>query len=62
MVRSDISVPAVLGNVTGMFGTAGGEGALTSNEQDVPETPSRTHLRTLRFSTREGLSITVSNV
>ena len=37
------SVLAVLGDATGMLGTADREGTFTSNEQDVRETPSRTY-------------------
>ena len=59
MVCSDRSVSDVLGDATGRLGTAGREGALTSNEQDVRETPSRTYRRILRFTVRGWLSITV---
>ena len=44
---SDRSMSAELGDATGMLGTAGGEGKLTSTEQDARETPSCTHLRKL---------------
>ena len=53
---SDRSVSAVLSNASGMLGTAGREGTLTSNEQDVQKTPSRTYLRKLRLATRIWLS------
>ena len=58
VVHSDRLVTAMLGAyATGMLGTAGrGGGTLTSHEQDVRETPSRTYLRKLRFATREWLN------
>ena len=57
---SDRSVSAVLGDATGRLGTAGREGTLTSNEHEVQETPSRTHLWALCFATRGWLSVTVT--
>ena len=58
LVCSDRSVSTVLGDATGGLGTAGREGALTSNEQDVRKSPSRTYLRILRFAMRGWLSVT----
>ena len=55
---SDRSGSAVLGDATGRLGTAGREGTLTSNEQDVWETPSRTHLQAPRFAARGWLNST----
>ena len=52
VVCSDGSVSAVLDDATGRLGTAGRKGTLTSNEQDVRETLSRTYLRKLQFATR----------
>ena len=46
----------LLGSLAGRPDIAGrGEGALTSREQDVRETPSRTYLRTLLWATRSWL-------
>ena len=44
------------GDLAGSLGTAGREGALTSKEQDVRETPSRAYLRTLLCATHGWLS------
>ena len=49
----------MLGDATGRLGTAGRKRTLTSNEQDIRETPSRTYLRILRyFAIRGWLSVT----
>ena len=58
VVLSDRSMLAVLGDAICMLDTAGREGMLTSNEQDVRETPSRTYLRKLRFATRGWINST----
>ena len=46
----------MLGDLAVSLGTAGREGALTSKEQDVRETPSRAYLRTLLCDTHGRLS------
>ena len=58
MVCSDRSVSAVLGDATGRLGTAGREGTLTSDEQDIREIPSRTYFRIQRYATCGWLRIT----
>ena len=53
------SVSAGLGDATGRLGTASRKRTLTSNEQNVRETPSRTYLRILRYFAIHGwLSVT----
>ena len=62
VVRSDIFASALLGNVTGRLGTAGREGTLTSNEQDIRGTPSWTYLHTLSFAIRVKLRLSITAI